>query len=197
MIPSAFILSPTGLRAQQQKKHYSPAYRSTESVTSESSLTTYTTDEGDEYSTITGKITPLKSFPSPCPRRRLLFITPYGLTNSSTEESLSKGRHIGSSKTNCHRAKYVSHGDLRPRWVDLNKYYKRLRASDTALNSMTIYEDELPNSGWKHSKANHNRKKVASWLGDGKSTPSKSTNSEKGTASKMMNFTSSEVETQL
>lgn len=189
VIPSAFLLSPTGLRAQQQNYSNTKPTQSLSTPTNSDSESSHS--DGDEYSTLTGKITPY------CggklnPRRRLLFITPPHYHKTSSSSSNDRNTYTMAVSDDDVVSKSASQHDLRPRWVDLNKYYRSLYSSESAVNTLTLYEDELP-VDWQKSKVTHNERKNSSRQHE----RDKSSIGAQRIPKTMFNFRKHEFETQL
>ena len=88
------------------------------------------------------------------PRRRLLFLTPTGLTPSEDDHTKDQSPcFYDSTKTN-------SQQDLRPRWVDLNKHYSN-------NGSLQFYPDTTITDCRDPNKIAENNHKVKTWLNNG------------------------------
>ena len=191
VIPSAFLLSPTGLRAQQ--KNYSNTTKPAQSLSTHTSSDSESShSDGDEYSTLTGKILTPYNNRKLIGRRRLLFITPPQFNKAESSSSNDRNTHTMVVSEDEVGSKSASQNDLRPRWVDLNKYYRSLYCSESAVNTLTLYEDEMP-TNWKKTKDRQSDSKVKHWLGEDKRPAS----GAKRIPRTKFNFDKHELETQL
>lgn len=136
-VTSPFFLSPTGLRAHNMD------CRNNDSLS-------------PLHSKHSRQLPPLIK-----PRRRLLFLTPTRLLSNGNQSS-DRNTLTRASYTN---TKSSSQHDLRPRWIDLNKFYcEGFSSSETAIDALPFSMDNDFRQRAANNRSIRSESKVKTWL---------------------------------